>query len=266
MLGAIIGDIAGSKYEFHNIKTKDFTLLEDDCYFTDDTVMTCAVAESLLSSRGDNIIKKLKKYGQNFPNCGFGGNFFFWVLSDYDKPYNSCGNGSAMRVSPVGWVAKDENEVKILSRKITAITHNHPEGIKGAEVVAMCVFKALHGASKEQLREYIISQYPEVARLDYEELRKTYFHGKEICQLTVPQALYCFLISKDFEDCLKTTISIGGDCDTTSAISGAVAEAYYGIPNEIKNKVFNYFTTKKEKALLKPVLELYNKLDIKRKE
>lgn len=145
-----------------------------------------------------------------------------------------------MRVSGVGWFANSEAEVKKLSKAVTEVTHNHPEGLKGAEVTAMCVYYARIGKDKEFIRDYIYSQYPETAMLDYEELRETYYHGEEICQNTVPQALFCFLISESFEDCLRTTISIGGDCDTTAAISCAVAEAFYGIPTKIIDEAGKY--------------------------
>ena len=263
MLGAIIGDVVGSRFEFHNIKTKQFEIFSPECCFTDDTVMTCAVADSLLTSKGRNIIRKMKEKGRLYPNAGYGGRFFHWVLGRETRPYYSCGNGSAMRVSSVGWVARSEEEVKRLSYRVTAVTHNHPEGLKGAEVTAMCIFKALHGASKQELKEYMISQYPQITRLDYDDLVKNYKHEYEICQVTLPQALYCFLISNSFEDCLRTTISIGGDCDTTSAISCAIAEAFYGIPDSFKKKILNYFSKTERKDLLLPVIKLYNKLGLK---
>ena len=257
MLGAIIGDVVGSRFEFNNIKTKDFELFSDDCYFTDDTVMTCAVALSLYASKGEKTASILKMVGRKYPVAGYGSMFYHWIFSDSTKPYNSCGNGAAMRVSSVGWFAKTEEEVKKLSKLVTEVTHNHPEGLKGAEVTAMCIFKALHGASREELRQYIVSMYPEVLVLNYELLRATYKHEEEICQVTVPQALYCFLISDSFEDCLRTTISIGGDCDTTSAISCAVAEAFYGIPEDFKKEILRYFTPKDRKILIKPINEIY---------
>lgn len=241
MLGAIIGDTVGSVYEFHNTKTKSFKLFTDRSEPTDDSIMTLAVADVLLSgdTSYDNVVKTLRKWGNEYPYAGYGGMFANWLRTRLPEPYNSCGDGAAMRISPVGWVAKSEEEVIKLSRAVTEVTHNHPEGIKGAEVVAMCVFKARMGASKEQLREYIASQYPIVKDLDYEDLRQHY-KFTELCQDTVPQALYCFLISKDFEDCLRTTISIGGDCDTTAAMSCAVAEAFYGIPNNLKEQIMEY--------------------------
>lgn len=239
MLGAIIGDIVGSRFEFNNIKTKDFDLVGKGSCVTDDSVMTIAVDECLLKGYTNPkiIVGTLKKWGQKYPNAGYGGHFLRWVLGTDTEPYNSYGNGAAMRVSGVGWFAKNKKEVKKLSRMVTQVTHNHPEGLKGAEVTAMCVYYARQKKSKEFIREYILSEYPEVATFNYEELRRTYYHGEEICQNTVPQALFCFLISDSFEDCLRTTISIGGDCDTTAAISCAVAEAFWGIPTDIVGKV-----------------------------
>lgn len=243
MLGAIIGDIVGSRFEFHNIKTKKFKLFTKDSRPTDDSIMTAAVDNCLLNGYQNNpadIVNTLKEWGKGYPNAGYGARFYYWVLGDETEPYYSYGNGAAMRVSGVGWFAKSEEEVKMLSKAVTEVTHNHPEGLKGAEVTAMCVYYARIGKSKEFIRDYIYSQYPETATLDYEELRRTYYHGEEICQNTVPQALFCFLISDSFEDCLRTTISIGGDCDTTAAISCAVAEAFYGIPRDIVDEAWEY--------------------------
>lgn len=228
MLGAIIGDIVGSVYEFNNIKTKDFPLFSKKSEPTDDSIMTLAVCEAIQKGYADEpkrIVETLKKWGRLYPNAGYGGRFINWIFSDNGEPYNSCGNGSAMRISAAGWYGRDEEEVKELAHNLTAVTHNHPEGLKGAEVTAMCIYYARIGKSKEFIKEYV-SQYYDL-NFDYEELRRTYIHAEEICQVTVPQAIFCFLISTDFEDCLRTTISIGGDCDTTAAISCAIAEAYY---------------------------------------
>ena len=234
MIGAIYGDIAGSVYEFHNIRTKDFKLLTDDCYFTDDSVCTIAFMDWLLHSPSRDAktaTQYLHSWCRRYPGRGYGGNFYRWIYSDNPQPYGSYGNGAAMRISSVAYAAKDLDELKLLSDTVTGITHGHEEGLKGALAVATCIFMALHGSSKEQIRKYAISQYPEIANFDYEELRKKYgFY--EICQMSVPQAIYCFLISEDFEDCAKTTISIGGDCDTTAAMSCAIAEAFYGTKNE----------------------------------
>lgn len=228
MIGALIGDSVGSKYEFNNIKTKNFKIELDDYELTDDSIMTLAVCDILhngYENDRDKIIDTFKMWGRAFPNAGYGSTFYHWVLGDNRKPYNSCGNGSAMRVSPCGWYGNTEEEVKRLAKAVTEVTHNHPEGLKGAEVTAMCVYYARTGKDKEFIRHYAKQYYN--LDFDYEELRKTYRHGAEICQVTVPQAIYCFLISNSFEDCLRTTISIGGDCDTTAAISCAIAEAYY---------------------------------------
>lgn len=242
MIGALIGDIVGSVYEFNNIKTKEFPLFSDGSIYTDDSVMTLAVTEICQKdyiNDKDKIIDTLKKWGKAYPNAGYGGHFYGWVLGSDRKPYNSCGNGSAMRVSACGWYGKTEAEVIDFATKVTEVTHNHPEGIKGALVTALCIYYARTGKSKKFIKEYVEKEYPEIKKLDYEDLRRTYVHGPEICQVTLPQALYCFLISNSFEDCIRTTISIGGDCDTTAAISGAIAEAFYKdqITNELLDQV-----------------------------
>lgn len=252
MFGASIGDVVGSRWEFNNIKTKDFALFGKGCYATDDTVMTCAVADILVNKKQNNkdkIIDTLKKWGKKYPDAGYGGHFYNWVLGSDREPYNSYGNGSAMRVSAAGWIGKTEKEVKNLSRKVTEVTHNHPEGIKGAEVTAMCIYYARNGESKDFIKQYVEQYYN--LDFDYEELRKTYKHAEEICQNTVPQAIYCFLISHSFEDCLRTTISIGGDCDTTAAISCAIAEAYYGSCDGLEKYVRNYLTEEMYEILSK---------------
>lgn len=252
MLGAVIGDVVGSRYEFNNIKTKDFALFGKGCYATDDTVMTCAVAEVLINKKQndkDYIIDTLKKWGKRYPQAGYGGHFGCWVLGNEREPYNSYGNGAAMRVSAVGWIAESEEEVKDLSRRVTEVTHNHPEGIKGAEVVAMCIYYAKQGKDKAFIKEYVEKYYN--LDFDYDDLRKTYIHAEEICQNTVPQAIFCFLISDSFEDCLRTTISIGGDCDTTAAISCAIAEAYYGGCGCCEKAVLDYLTPDMKNILKK---------------
>ena len=231
MIGAIIGDIVGSRFEFDNIRTKKFELFTMGSNFTDDSVMTVAVADALINNK--DVTSTLQYYGRKYPGRGYGGRFYSWIYNDNPKPYNSCGNGAAMRISSVGYIAKTPEEVKELSKKVTEVTHNHAEGIKAAEVTAMCIYMALHDFSKEQIEEYAIKEYPVIKNFDYEDLRKNY-RFSELSQESVPQAIYCFLISKNFEDCLRTTISIGGDCDTTAAISCAIAEAYYKkIPSKI---------------------------------
>lgn len=260
MIGAIIGDVVGSRFEFNNIKTKEFELVNGESVFTDDSVLTIAVADWALHSKNkENPIEAaryLQKWARKYPYAGYGGMFYRWKDLENPKPYNSCGNGSAMRISSVGWLFDTEEETINACKTITGVTHNHPEGIKGAITTAMMIFKARKGATKEELKEYALSMYPEIVDLDYEELRKTYIHGKEICQVTLPQALYCFLISTDFEDCLRTTISIGGDCDTTAAISCAIAEAYY---ETIPTKLVDQIKRKLPRDMLSVLKEAENK-------
>jgi len=262
MLGAIIGDINGSIYEGHNHRWKAFELFTKKMHFTDDTVMTGAVAYSIFNNRGRDIVKDLRDYGASFPHRGYGGSFRAWLNSDKPKPYNSYGNGAAMRISSVAWFALDEEEVKELAWRVTSCTHDHPEGLKGAEVTAMCIFKALHTKDKEKIREYACAQYPEIATMNYMDLVKNY-HFDVSCQGSVPQAIYCFLISKNFEDCLRTTVSIGGDTDTLCAISCAIAEAYYGIPKQYKKEVLKYFTDGDKRRILLPINAIYEKYGLK---
>ena len=261
MLGAIIGDVVGSRFEFHNYRSKKFDLFSNKCFFTDDTVMTCAIAKALVDKQ--DIVKTMVEYGKKYPRAGYGGRFMWWLFYGNHEPYYSFGNGAAMRVSACAYMAHSEKEVKMLSRKVTAVTHDHPEGLKGAEVTAVMIYKALNGVlNKEELREYALNKYPEIANFDLKELRKTYKFN-ETCQETVPQAIYCFLISKSFEDCLRTSVSIGGDTDTLCAISCAIAEAYYGIPKKFKKAILKYFSEEDKETLLKPVIDVYNYCGIK---
>ncbi len=228
MIGAIIGDVVGSRFEFNNIKTKEFELIAEKSEFTDDTVLTIAVMDWLLHAESKcdkTAVEYLQKWARKYPYAGYGGKFIHWKDKYSPAPYNSCGNGSAMRVSGVGWASDDPDEVKLLSDTITGVTHNHPEGMKGAYVTAELIRMARVGKSKAEMKAFAERFYS--LDFDYDDLVKNYRHGAEICQETVPQALYCFFISNSFEDCLRTTISIGGDCDTTAAISCAVAEAFY---------------------------------------
>lgn len=244
MLGAIIGDIIGSIYEFNNIRTKEFNLFSPKCFFTDDTVMTFAIFKALLDCKGNynNLekfaTKEMLAFGKKYPNEGYGGRFREWLHSKNPEPYYSYGNGSAMRISPVSYFAKNLDEVKELSYLITKPTHNHPEGVKGAEATAVAVWLALNGKTKEQIKEYIEQNYYNL-NFDYDDLKQNYYFN-ETCQETVPQAIYCFLISENFEDAIRTGISIGGDSDTLCAITGAIAEAYYGVPEDIKNISIQY--------------------------
>ena len=236
MLGAIIGDIIGSIYEFHNIKTMKFPLFSSDNFYTDDTIMTLAVAEIIQNgyvNDNDKIIDTLKKWGKAYPDSGYGGRFYQWLFGSSRKAYGSFGNGSAMRVSACGWYGNSEEEVRDLATKVTIVTHNHPEGLKGALVVATCIFYARIGKSKAFIKDYIEKFYD--IDFNYEELRKTYKFDAT-CQGSVPEALYCFLISDSYEETIRTAISIGGDCDTTAAIAGSIAEAFFGIPDNIKEE------------------------------
>ena len=249
MLGAIIGDIVGSIYEFDNIRTKNFQLFSSRCFFTDDTVMTIAVYKALKKSKlfnyknlQEQAVKQMQKYGKLYPNMSYGTSFQQWLNTKNPRPYNSYGNGAAMRVSPVAYFAKSIDEVKKLSYQVTVVSHNHEEGIKGAEATAISIWLALNKYSKEQIKKYIEEKYYSLDFI-YEDLVKNY-RFNETCQNTVPQAIYCFLISESFEDCLRTSISIGGDSDTLCAISCAIAEAYYGIPEDIKFKALQYLDKK----------------------
>lgn len=257
MLGAIVGDIVGSIYEFNNIRTKEFNLFSPKCFFTDDSVMTFAIFKALLDCKGN--YKKLEKYatkkmlafGKKYPDKGYGGRFRDWLNSKNPMPYNSFGNGSAMRISAVPYFAKSLEEVKELSYLVTKPTHNHPKGIKGAEATAVAIWLALSGKTKEGIKEYIEQNYYKL-NFDYDDLKQNYYFN-ETCQETVPQAIYCFLISESFEDAIRTGISIGGDSDTLCAIIGAIAEAYYGVPEDIKAIALQY--------LDKNLLKLYEKFE-----
>lgn len=244
MLGAVIGDIVGSRFEWNNIKTKDFEFFSESCFATDDSIMSLAVAQAILNCNGkydklsDETVKSMQEIGRPYPDCGYGGSFFSWIYSDDPKPYNSFGNGAAMRVSACGFAADSLEEVIDLSYKVTAVTHNHPEGIKGAEAAAVSLFWARRGKSIEEIKEYVNKNYyPMNFTLD--EIRDTY-RFNEICQNTVPQALMAFFESISFEDAIRNAISIGGDSDTLAAITGGIAEAYYGIPECIRNEAITF--------------------------
>ena len=244
MIGAIIGDVVGSRFEFHNYLDKDFELFHHRCEFTDDTVMTCAVAQALMDSREDfsdlseKAVTALQRIGRKYPNCGYGARFINWMFAEDPQPYNSYGNGSAMRISPVGFAARDVEEAKRLSAAVTRISHNHPEGMKGAEATAVAIVMARQGKSKEEIRKAMEGYYDLRLTVD-EHRRKWHGHGSEICQVSLPQALECFLEGTSFEDVIRNCMSIGGDSDTIAAIAGGIAEAYYGIPEEIGREVRN---------------------------
>lgn len=248
MLGAIIGDIVGSRFEWNNIKTKDFELFTDKCGFTDDSVMTIAVADALMRAEGNidilptYAVESMQRIGRPYPHCGYGGSFYHWIYSDAPKPYNSYGNGAAMRVSACGFLAKNLEEAKAFSNAVTAVSHNHPEGLKGAEATTAAIFLARSGKTISEIKQYIQNEYYPID-FTLDEIRDTY-RFNETCQDTVPQALEAFFESTDFEDAIRNAISIGGDSDTLAAITGGIAEAYYGVPDDIKNMALGYLDEK----------------------
>lgn len=249
MLGAMIGDIVGSIYEFHNIRTKEFEFFSPDCFFTDDSVMTAAVAEALLDTDEedseavirDRLIDGMKKWGRKYPFAGYGGRFGAWLETEDRRPYRSFGNGSAMRVSPAGWLYDDMFTTRYMAQLTAAVTHNHPEGVKGAEATAAAIFLARNHVPKEQIRTYITQEFGYDLAFTCEEIREIY-RFDETCMNTVPQAVVAFLDGTDFEDVIRTGISVGGDSDTLCAIAGSIAEAYYGIPEELAVRVKSFLT------------------------
>ena len=244
MYGAILGDIVGSPYEFdcNNYKAKDFQLFSRRADFTDDTVMTLAVAKALLSSRGQDdavikaaLVREMQQLGRAYPDRGYGTHFGGWLYEDDPQPYQSYGNGSAMRVSSAAWLAEDMEEALHLAQLTAEVTHDHPEGIKGAQAVAAAIFLARTGHGKEKIKAYVEREFGYDLSRTCDEIRPTYHHV-EICQETVPQAITAFLESRDFEDALRTAVSLGGDSDTLAAITGSIAEAFYGVPDELRHE------------------------------
>ena len=257
MLGAIIGDIVGSPYEFddYNIKTTDFPLFSEESEITDDTIMTLAVAQGLMNGNKDpkktydEIIKSMQDLGNKYPYMGYGSRFDTWLRTREPKPYNSFGNGSAMRVSSVAWFFDSLEEVENFAEISALPTHNHPEGIKGAQAVASAIFLAKTRKTKNEIKDYITRKYKYDLSKTCDEIRPTYYHV-ESCQETVPQAIIAFLEGNNFEDVIRLAVSLGGDSDTLTAIAGSIAEAYYPIPNDNKEKALEYLDLK--------LLEIYN--------
>ena len=246
MYGAILGDIVGSPYEFdcNNYKAKDFPLFSRRSDFTDDTVMTLAVAKALLSSRGQDdtaikaaLVREMQQLGRAYPDRGYGTHFGGWLYEDDPQPYQSYGNGSAMRVSSAAWLAENMAETLRLAVATAEVTHNHPEGIKGAVVVAGAIYLARMGRSMAEIREYAERFYPIDFTLN--EIRPDY-DFVEACQGSVPQALEAFFESTGFEDAIRNAVSIGGDSDTIADMAGAIAEAYYGADPEMKSIALSY--------------------------
>ena len=257
MLGALIGDIVGSRFEFTEFKGKKFEFFETHCHPTDDSLMTLAIAKALVVCKDWSNEDKLKKTTINMmkdiakpyeKSVGWGASFYRWLfVAGRCVPYESYGNGAGMRISPVGWVANSEEEVKYLSRVMTEISHNHPEGIKGAEAIAMAVYLARIGKSKEEIKERMIKDYyPQIKYMTVESIRPNYGIDDQgdwvTCQGSVPHSLVAFFDSTDFEDAVRNGISLGGDADTIGCMAGALAEAYYGIPIELEEKALTYLS------------------------
>lgn len=237
IIGAIAGDIIGSVYEFSNIVSTDFPLFRPECDFTDDTVMTVAVADALINKR--DFAEVLHDYGRHYPGRGYGGLFSRWLNSEHPEPYGSYGNGSAMRVSPVGFYCKSINEVMDTAKNTAVITHNHPEGIKGARAIASAVFMAREKAGKDEIVEFISRRFGYDLNFRLKDVRGSYSFD-ETCQGSVPQAIAAFYESRDYEDAVRLAVSIGGDSDTIACMAGGVASAFYGhIPGDILEKAFS---------------------------
>ncbi len=236
MIGAIAGDIVGSRFEFNNIHTKDFTLFDENCFFTDDTVMTCAIAEAVMGD-GD-YAAAMRRLGNAYPNRGYGSKFALWLGRESMGPYGSFGNGSAMRVSPVAYAYDDLESVLAEAEKSAAVTHDHPEGIKGAQATAGAIFLARTGTGKEAIKQFVAERFGYDLERTVDGLREVYVYN-ETCQATVPEALICFLESTSFEDSIRNAISIGGDSDTLACITGSIAEAFYGgVPSSIATSAY----------------------------
>ena len=239
MYGAILGDIIGSPYEFdRGDKTKDFPLFCEDSCFTDDTVMTMAVAQAFLTEKDivsihRCLIRTMKDFGHRYPHYGYGVRFSRWLHSHHPKPYGSCGNGSAMRVSSVAWLYHDLASVRRMARISAEVTHNHPEGIKGAEATAAAIFLARTGSTKEGIKAYMETEFGYDLSRSCDEIRPDYCHV-ETCQETVPEAISAFLEGESFEDVIRTAVSLGGDCDTLTCIAGSIAEGFFGVPEDLK--------------------------------
>lgn len=251
MIGAIIGDIVGSRFEFRERYGKEFALFADGCRFTDDSLMTLAVAKALLLSKGnyerlgERTAQIMRDLAQPYPKIGWGGMFYRWLF-ERSARCDSCGNGAGMRISPVGWVADSEEEVKTLSKKVTEISHAHPDGLKGAEAVAMAVYLARIGKDKGYIRERMSEYYP-LLRDKYFAIRHlTGHYGYDdwghwvTCEGSIPHALVAFLDGDSFEDVIRNAVSVGGDSDTIAAMAGGVAEAYYSVPIELEEKALTY--------------------------
>ena len=257
MLGAIIGDIVGSRFEFveGDNRGKSFALFTGECRATDDSLMTLAVAQALYLCKGeystlaDKTINCMRAVARAHPNTGWGGKFSKWLfLSNSSSPINSFGNGAGMRISPVGWVANSEKELKELAATVTGVTHNHPEGMKGGEAIAMCVYLARIGADRQTIRARAAQYYPILNDKSFTiaNLQASYGYDElgnwVTCQGSVPHAILAFLESEGFEDAVRNAVSIGGDSDTIGAMAGSIAEAFYGVSMELEERALFYLS------------------------
>jgi len=240
MIGAILGDMIGAPFEFdRGSKTKAFPLFRRESNFTDDSVMTIAVAEALTESRGKSddeiktaLVRSMQKWGRRYPDAGYGGRFFRWLFTDNPQPNNSYGNGSAMRASAAGWLYDDLSETRHMAALTAEVSHNHPEGIKGAEATAAAIFMARTGSSKAEIKAYTEQEFGYDLSRSCDELRPGN-RMNETCQVTMPLVFAAFLDSTDFEDTIRNAVSLGGDTDTIACIAGSIAEAFYGVPEDI---------------------------------
>ena len=257
MFGAVVGDIVGSRFRFNNRRTKEFELFTPGCFVTDDSIMTLAVAKAIMQTEkligatehdetfsdkycvtlDQMTVRYMREIGRKYPECGYGGMFSRWIFSKEPKPYNSYGNGAAMRVSPAGFAARTESKAIQLADIITRVTHDHEEGIKGGSAVALAIFLARCGATMDEIRNRMTDYYDLDFRID--DIRDSY-RFDETCQGTVPQAIKAFLESASFEDAIRIAVSVGGDSDTIAAITGSIAEAHYGIPDSIRDAALPY--------------------------
>ena len=237
IIGAIAGDIIGSVYEFHPIKTKEFPLFRKRSTFTDDTIMTLAVAKWLLNDKNskEELVKQLQYFGNKYPYGGYGRMFKNWLHTENPEPYGSWGNGSAMRVSPVAWVGETLEEVQKLAKLSSIVTHDHPEGVKGALATADAVYLARNGFSKEEIKDHVEVRYGYNLDRTVDEIRP-YYKFDVSCQGCVGESIICFLEAEDYEDTIRNCISLGGDADTMAAIAGGIASAYWEVPNDIHSK------------------------------
>ena len=255
LYGTIFGDIAGSTYEFRACKNYKFTTVPEKSHFTDDTTMTLAVASWLMKDPDDLevLVKEMQFFGNRYPKAGYGGMFRKWLIAEYPKPYNSFGNGSAMRVSPCAWVAKSLDEALFLAEKSAIVTHNHPEGVKGAQAVAAAIWMARNGSTKEEIKAYIESTFEYNLSRTIKEIKESGYDFDSTCQGSVPESIIAFLEGNDYEEVIRLAIYLGGDADTQAAIAGSIAEAFYDMPVRFIGDV--------EKRLDKYLLSVLNKFN-----